>query len=798
MVLHRADLADRPSLWVSCRPERRRAPWRVDAPDTSSTIVAPGDGDTDVVERLAAWIGADEPAWTIFLDDVDHLDPATSARLATLVAASTTPHRTVVASCRTLPGWPLSAWRASGVLGLIGPTELAMSVDEVTTAVGPDHADRAASISAATAGWPLGVVAARRRLDLEPDADVAKPVSELASDVAREILDGLEAADLDLLTRIAVLDAFPLSLVGSLRADDEPRFARLSERTGLVVDRPDGLVELVAPLGEALRERLLDDAPGGTAILHAAAARAWSEQPHTCDAVVATIRHLVKAGRVHEALETARRSWDRFFGDGRLDLLAELIEAVPVRHWQDDPGLVLLVGWSHLLTGRAGRAQERVLGPALADDPVCVALTKLIRAQATWWSTDPVEALLLADQGRAELADARDDQLPDVPGHRRIDDYRLIADVAEVRALVLAGRLGHAVDRCEELATSIWNLEPMAVASLHAMRALATALLGHTAEARRWATDATAIAEELGVPDHPLLAPALLASGISAALAGEPERGAEQVEQAAAMGSSVRAANLLRLCDAAAAMCGRRSGSFVDRAAPARPARLPFVDQLLSAHLARGLLDLGDQVGAERLLRAHPPSEHTLAIWADVLIRSHPRREVARVIDHQAPASGPHGEIVRRLADATCRPPNAGAARLVTEAADLAAEHDLVGLLVAAPDTLLERPEIEAIDHRALHRARTIRADREPADQLRFTRRELDVLGAMADGHTAAQIAERLYLSLNTVKWHTANIRRKLGVDNATEALAVAGRLGLVTPPGDATGPACSERAITR
>ncbi|HLE29010.1 MAG TPA: LuxR C-terminal-related transcriptional regulator [Anaerolineales bacterium] len=58
--------------------------------------------------------------------------------------------------------------------------------------------------------------------------------------------------------------------------------------------------------------------------------------------------------------------------------------------------------------------------------------------------------------------------------------------------------------------------------------------------------------------------------------------------------------------------------------------------------------------------------------------------------------------------------------------------------------------------------------------------RELEVLRLIAEGLSNEEIAQRLVLSLPTVKWHTGNIYGKLSVKNRTEAVAKARSLGLL------------------
>jgi NarL family two-component system response regulator LiaR len=59
-----------------------------------------------------------------------------------------------------------------------------------------------------------------------------------------------------------------------------------------------------------------------------------------------------------------------------------------------------------------------------------------------------------------------------------------------------------------------------------------------------------------------------------------------------------------------------------------------------------------------------------------------------------------------------------------------------------------------------------------PADEL--TEREREVLVLMVDGLSNQEIANRLFLSLGTVKFHTGNIYSKLGVDSRVAAVTLA------------------------
>ena len=62
-----------------------------------------------------------------------------------------------------------------------------------------------------------------------------------------------------------------------------------------------------------------------------------------------------------------------------------------------------------------------------------------------------------------------------------------------------------------------------------------------------------------------------------------------------------------------------------------------------------------------------------------------------------------------------------------------------------------------------------------------LTTRELEVLELIKDGLSNEAIAQKLFLSLGTVKWHTTNIYGKLGVRRRTEAVAQARKLKLIS-----------------
>jgi DNA-binding NarL/FixJ family response regulator len=58
----------------------------------------------------------------------------------------------------------------------------------------------------------------------------------------------------------------------------------------------------------------------------------------------------------------------------------------------------------------------------------------------------------------------------------------------------------------------------------------------------------------------------------------------------------------------------------------------------------------------------------------------------------------------------------------------------------------------------------------DPGPAAKLSAREIEVLRLVADGASNAEVAQRLWVTQQTVKFHLSNVYRKLGVSNRTEA----------------------------
>jgi DNA-binding NarL/FixJ family response regulator len=100
--------------------------------------------------------------------------------------------------------------------------------------------------------------------------------------------------------------------------------------------------------------------------------------------------------------------------------------------------------------------------------------------------------------------------------------------------------------------------------------------------------------------------------------------------------------------------------------------------------------------------------------------------------------------------------------------------------VVAAGESLLSPSITRRLIEDVARRPRT--ASAAPSALGELTEREREVLLLVAQGLSNAEIAERLVVSLGTVKTHVARLLMKLGLRDRVQAVVLAYESGLVTP----------------
>ncbi len=81
-----------------------------------------------------------------------------------------------------------------------------------------------------------------------------------------------------------------------------------------------------------------------------------------------------------------------------------------------------------------------------------------------------------------------------------------------------------------------------------------------------------------------------------------------------------------------------------------------------------------------------------------------------------------------------------------------------------------------------IHKDRILFLNEDELRRLNLSKRELEVLQLMADGLSNQEIAERLFVSLNTIKTHSAQIFEKMEVKRRTQAVDMAKNVLSIIP----------------
>ncbi len=81
---------------------------------------------------------------------------------------------------------------------------------------------------------------------------------------------------------------------------------------------------------------------------------------------------------------------------------------------------------------------------------------------------------------------------------------------------------------------------------------------------------------------------------------------------------------------------------------------------------------------------------------------------------------------------------------------------------------------------RVLVKVDDIPIDSRKIEELGISKREMEVLELISEGLSNQEIADKLFVSLNTIKTHTANLFVKLDVKRRTQAVTTAKELNII------------------
>jgi LuxR family maltose regulon positive regulatory protein len=562
---------------------------------------------------------------------------------------------------------------------------------------------------------------------------------------------------------------------------------------------------------ELLQAQLRRRSPGLVAELHRRAS-GWYE---TQDMPAEAINHALAAGEHGRVVALLERHGWALLNAGYTHTLEGWLRALPAGLAGSSPRISLDFGWARLLRGALDQVGPLLAQAEAALDARGPAGTAALRAECLALRANllqaggrAAEAIAAAEAGLA-LTAATDHRLIGLASLALGGAYRQTPDFERAVAALQSAR--EAAQAAGDLVTDI-----LAVAHLTLM----ATQYGRLRLAAEAATEALQrLARENAAPP-PIIGAVYGALGLIHYQWNDLELAQEQLQRGIRLGTLTghsasviySQCNLARLLQGEGDLTGaaqalEAAGRLLGQGAPGW-VRPEMIDRQVSLALAKGDLASADARLRESSVAADDPvTHHTDPIhlaWLRLLLARGDARAagLAQRIIGSAEAGGRHGTLLHALILAARRDadePRAAAAYLERALALAEPEGNvrvfldegeaIAALLsrVGCPPWLaqhlpwpLPSPQPSPSqgggatipplpDRRGGQRGEII----EPLSE-----RELEVLRLLAEGLTYAEIAERLVVSLNTVRFHVKEIYGKLGVNRQAQAVARAREVG--------------------
>jgi LuxR family transcriptional regulator, maltose regulon positive regulatory protein len=779
-------------------------------------------GDGFLHAFVAGLFELDRPV-VLILDDLhEATGQAVTGQLRFLIRHAPSQLRLVVAT-RADPPLALHRLRVAGQLSEIREADLAFTLEEA----GALLADHGVQLSGGeletlwrrTEGWAAGLrlAALSMRGQSQPGrfvADLAGDDRAIAGYLVEEVLAAQPPELRRFLLRTAVADRLSGDLADALTggSDGARVLARLErEHVFTSASGPDRTWYRYHPLfAELLRAELRYEHAGELPDLHRRAAtwHAGNGQP------VPAVRHALAAGDVDQAAGLLASGWAAMLAQGQAGLLAELVSRLPGDRVRATPELAVVAALSRLALGRLEEA-DAWLGLAVAAEPR-LATEAAGRGGPGARQPRTGAAMRLARLYRARLvgdvADAGPAaRLPPAPGDD--DDQRTLAHALLGVALLWSGQLEAAEASLEQARADAGRTGRQIVTlGSTAHLALLEGVRGRLARAAELGRAATEQARRVDWSASPQLADAHLALAVVAYHRDELAAATAALERATR--SSVAGDRPLRLAAAvlgawvaagtgrqeAAEALGRLAGALA--ATGGRPPRL--LAAAARAGRAKLLAATGDEEAALALLGqgdSGPSPVEALVLARLRLARGDPAAAGRALAPLLAGGPGqPTPElplaIEAHLLDALAGQEladNAAAARSLRRALDLAAPEGYRRVFVegGAPVRVLLADHLHRDNTHhllvgsLLERLRTAGQAGPPTGRpaalaAPLSEREQVVLRYLSSRLSAGEIADELYVSLNTVKTHIKSIYRKLDTNRRWDAVKRARQLQLL------------------
>jgi LuxR family maltose regulon positive regulatory protein len=667
-----------------------------------------------------------------------------------------------------------------------------------------------------TEGWVAGLQLAA--LSLQHPEDVNRMLAA-PGEPHRFILDYLldevyrrqlpEVQEFLLLT--SILDRLTAALCRAITGqEDSAGLLQRLERANLFLvplDQARDWYRYHRLFGDLLRHRLQVERPELVRSLHARASRWYAANGFPADAV----RHALAARDWDWAAELIVHGADAgLLQQGHLATLLDWLESFPDEYVRGNADLACELSWPLILTGQLDRAARLVnlAEQATADsasDPALPGNIAAARAHIARVRGDQKAAIELSEralallpasttldrsglslnvglarwyQGRLveaeeKLADAQSEATQS--GNQYVE---VVASTFRARVLIARGRLREAADACRRLTHG--EGVPSVIALVHYGLGRLQYEWNDLLAAEELARRGLELSQQSGGPEleaagHVLLALVQQARGDYAAANGALEAAGPLLQQPGVSPAGHLHYLMGRIIAALAEGDLPAAAQLIEQipepeAAGSFPEYLPLLLARARFHLVAGWpARAAEQAQAVRELAAASGWAYVALQASALLAVATQDTRAALAILGEALARAEPEHLVRTFIDL-----GAPMAALLREACVQGVAAEYAGRLLAAATG-------EA--HQTVAGGRPDRATPKPAavePEGPFSGRELDVLRLLGTGQTNQEIAQALFISVNTVKTHLEHIYGKLAVGNRRQAVTRARQLGLL------------------
>jgi LuxR family maltose regulon positive regulatory protein len=774
-----------------------------------ASIHGEGLGEALLVD-LAAQM-TELPELIVVLEDLHHLsNSALIADLGRLVELLPPNVHLVLSSRADLPiAWSRRRMR----LGITEIRQADLAFDETDSAELLERitgytfsADSVRALVDRTEGWAAGLQLAGMTLRIHDDPDdfvtQFHGTDRLVADyLSEEVLQAQSADRRHLLLQMSVPAEVSADLISFLTGTPHAQSVlEECERDSMFLVPLDSTREWYRfhhLFRDLLRFRLRAEDPElETLLLHRAAD--WYLDHGRADWAVES---LMSARDWDAALELILARGSEVFERGEMATVIRWLGNIPEFVRADRHPVNLLLALLKGMEGQAASAEDmlrrvRTHPTATRGEAACA---QAFLASLAQWRANHALTIEMAEDALTMLDDLTDEPMPLVMNLGDVQSLRTMALVSGGRAHFLAGHLDEARTWFDlglastGAAYSIWR-----VSGLGSL-ALLEAWCGNTERAEILANEALAVAQSVGVLTHPATGDAFLALTLAALEKGEPRRAAISLHEGSQRAEANHRTQLAWIASLELALLRAAEGQIdlsravltsADRRGGPPP---PIVDERLQALEIRllrleGYLDDASRMSA----RAYRDSEIVAFEQVAVaLCRGHTdhARKLMNGIPSRTETDNPAAALRAELELAWASSAEGAtddARTHLARALELGGRHALVEIFVQAGPAVVQLVRAlprapSAFRETIVRRSREASSSspgRELVDPL--TDRELEILSYLPSRFTNSEMAQRCYVSVNTIKTHMTHIYRKLDVVNRSGAIRRAQEIGLL------------------